>query len=187
MHVILASRSPRRMELLRQIIPQFEVIPSDAPEILDPARPAAELAETNARAKAASVAQRFPEALVIGADTLVFLDDVVFGKPANLAEAERMLETLSGRTHQVVTGICLVEAALGREKAFSVITDVTFRKLSRREIGAYLRSIDPLDKAGAYAIQQNGDWIVEGTSGSYSNVVGLPLERLETELQEWPG
>jgi septum formation protein len=182
---ILASASPRRTELLNQLLPQFRVVPSDAEEFHDDQLTARELAQANAHRKARAVAKNFPDALVLGADTLVYLGIRVFGKPGSLAEARRMLQQLQGHTHQVVTGVCLVHWQSGRQKVFAEFTDVRFKVLSSDQIDAYLASIDPLDKAGGYAIQVSGETIVDQVSGSYSNVVGLPLERLREELAEW--
>jgi septum formation protein len=111
------------------------------------------------------------------------LDDECFGKPASLAEARRMLGRLSGRTHQVTTACGLVCGH--RKKVFSVTTRVTFRELSAKQINAYLRAVPVLDKAGAYAVQEKGEWIVESLHGSFTNVVGLPVERLRRELAAW--
>jgi septum formation protein len=163
----------------------FEVVPSEAPEILHEGLTATELSQINAFRKAKAVANKLPGAIVLGADTLVFLDDVVLGKPANLSEAYAMLGRLQGRTHHVVTGICLLLLGQRRRKVFSVHTAVTFRPLGAVEITNYLAQINPLDKAGAYAIQEHGDWIVAGIEGSYTNVVGLPLEALLAELSAW--
>lgn len=183
--VILASASPRRVELLRELRLKFKIVPSDASEIHDEQLTAIELCQLNASRKARAVAKRFPDSLVLGADTLVYLDTTLFGKPANLAEAVRMLKQLQGRTHQVVTGVCLVQLERGRQRVLAESTQVKFRLLSARQIRDYLARINPLDKAGAYAIQEHGDKIVESVSGSFSNVVGLPLERLREELARW--
>jgi septum formation protein len=183
--LILASASPRRAELLRQLEVMFEVIPSEATEILDNNLSPLELCQLNAHRKARSVAKKIPDALVLGADTLVFLGNDILGKPANRAEAERMLSALQGCTHQVVTGVSLIHLRGHRERLFAVSTDVTFHSLTTAQIRDYLAKTSPLDKAGAYAIQEHGGEIVAGISGSYSNVVGLPLERLKTELAAW--
>jgi septum formation protein len=183
--LILASASPRRAELLRQLMPDFQIIPSAAAEILDEHWSPFEICQLNAHRKARMVARKHPDALVLGADTLVFLDGEIMGKPASLGEAERMLTRLQGRTHQVVTGISLIHLRVHREKIFAVSTDVTFHPLDARQIRAYLARVNPLDKAGAYAIQEHGDLIVAEISGSYSNVVGLPVERLREEIQSW--
>jgi septum formation protein len=183
--LILASASPRRAELLRQLNLQFEVVPGDVPEVFDEQLSPRELCQLNAHRKARAVARKIPDALVIGADTLVFLGREIFGKPANLAEAKSMLAKLQGRTHQVVTGVSLIHLRAHRERIFAVSTDVTFRPLSAEQISGYLSRMNPLDKAGAYAIQEHGDKIVAKISGSYSNVVGLPVEELREELASW--
>jgi len=183
--LILASASPRRAELLRQLNLGFQVVPSDAAEIFDEQLSPWELCQLNARRKARVVAKKHPDALVLGADTLVFLDNVVLGKPADRADAKRMLTRLQGQTHQVVTGISLIHLRAHRERTFAVSTDVTFRPLSAGQIDDYLSKMNPLDKAGAYAIQQHGDLIVSEISGSFSNVVGLPIEEVGEALKVW--
>lgn len=183
--LILASASPRRSELVRRLNLEFQVIASNAPEVLHEQLTASELAQINAYRKARSVSKRFPDYLVIGADTVVSLAGTLFGKPANLAEAQRMLQELQGNTHQVVTGVSLIHLRRRRERLFAEITDVTFRSLTAEQIDRYLSSINPLDKAGAYAIQEGGDAFVQDVAGSYFNVVGLPLERLKIELERW--
>lgn len=183
--LILASASPRRAELLRQLKLKFEIVPSEAPEVFDDYLSPLEICQLNAHRKARAVAKKIPDALVIGADTLVFLGLKIFGKPRDLAEAKEMLGQLQGRTHQVVTGVSLIHLRAHRERIFAVSTDVTFRPLSAEQISDYLLKINPLDKAGAYAIQEHGDKIVAEISGSYSNVVGLPVEKLNEELNLW--
>ena len=183
--LILASSSPRRAELLRQLGLEFKIVASDVPEIVHEHLTAREVAQINAYRKARSVAKKIPDSLVLGADTLVHFDGTILGKPANLEEAYLMLEQLKGRTHQVVTAICLLHLRGHRQKIFSVSTAVTFRPLDAVKIRRYLARVNPLDKAGAYAIQEEGDEIVEKISGSYTNVVGLPLERLRQELTSW--
>jgi septum formation protein len=183
--VILASSSPRRSELLRVMGVEFSVIPSDAHEIHNEYLTATEISQINAYRKARAVAKKFPDALVLGADTLVYLDTTVFGKPVNIEEAYRMLKQLQGQTHQVVTGVCLIHLRGHRQKIFAELTDVRFRTLTFEDIQDYMGRINPLDKAGAYAIQEHGHKIVENISGSFSNVVGLPMERLRTEFAAW--
>ncbi len=183
--LILASASPRRAELLRQLKLKFEVDASDATEVFDEHLSPLELCQLNAHRKARAVAKKIPDALVLGADTLVFLEREIFGKPRNLAEAKQMLAQLQGRTHQVVTGVCLMHLRAHRERIFAVSTDVTFHPLNAEQISDYLSKINPLDKAGAYAIQEHGDKIVAEISGSFSNVVGLPLDELGAELAVW--
>ena len=183
--LILASASPRRAELLRLLKLNFRIIPSAAPEILDEQLSPFEVCQLNARRKARAVAKKNPDSLVLGADTLVFLDGEIMGKPANPADAERMLTRLQSRTHQVVTGISLIHLRAHRERIFAVSTDVMFHPLDAGQIRDYLAKVHPLDKAGAYAIQEHGDLIISEISGSYSNVVGLPVERLKGEIQSW--
>jgi septum formation protein len=183
--VILASASPRRRELLRQAVSEFEVVVSDAPEMHDEQLTAREVSQINAYRKARAVAKKFPDSLVLGADTLVYLGTRLFGKPTNMEDAFAMLEQLRGKTHEVVTGVCLMHLRQHRERVFQVSTLVTFRPLDEADIRRYLARVNPLDKAGAYAIQEEGDLIVESVLGSYTNVVGLPVERLREELQEW--
>jgi septum formation protein len=183
--LILASASPRRAELLRQLNLDFQVVPGDAAEILDDQLSPLELCQLNAHRKARIVAKKRPDALVLGADTLVFLGDEIMGKPADVAEARRMLARLQGQTHQVVTGVSLIHLRAYRERTFAVSTDVMFRPLTAEQINDYLSKMNPLDKAGAYAIQEHGDTIVSKISGSFSNVVGLPMEKLNEEIQAW--
>jgi septum formation protein len=183
--LILASASPRRAELLRQLELEFKVLPGDATEVFDEQLSPLEVCQLNAHRKARAVAKKIPDALVLGADTLVFLEREIFGKPSNPGEAEQMLAKLQGRTHQVVTGVSLIHLRARRERIFAVSTDVTFHPLDEKQIRNYLSKINPLDKAGAYAIQEHGELIVAEISGSYSNVVGLPLEKLRAELSAW--
>jgi len=183
--IILASVSPRRAELLQQLDVKFQVLPSDATELSDDHLSPFEICQLNAHRKARAVAKKNPDALVLGADTLVFLGREILGKPASLAEARTMLGKLQGKTHQVVTGVSLIHLRVHRESIFAVSTDVRFRALTAEQIRHYLAQMNPLDKAGAYAIQEHGDLIIEEISGSFSNVVGLPLERLEAEFHQW--
>jgi septum formation protein len=180
--IILASASPRRAELLRELDMPFEIVPSDAEEVHNEVLTATEVAQINAYRKARSVAKRAPDSLVIGMDTLVALGTRLFGKPASMSDAERMLGELQGRTHHVVTGVCLLFLRRHRQRVFADRTEVTFRELGLEQIRRYLGKIHPLDKAGGYAIQDHGELIVERIDGSFSNVVGLPLERLREEL-----
>jgi len=185
--LILASASPRRSQLLRQLGLEFQIVPSSATEIHTEQLTVGELAQINAYRKARVVSKKFPDALVVGVDTLVCLDHKIFGKPTNLADAQRMLEILQNQTHQVVTGVCLIRLRAHRQKLFTDQTDVTFRPLTSEQIRHYHGQVNPLDKAGAYGIQENGGALVERISGSFTNVVGLPLERLEYELAIFNG
>jgi len=180
--VILASSSPRRSELLTSMDIEFEIVPSHAEESMDGGDFIPDLCEANARGKAEPIAELHPECLVIAADTLVYLEDELFGKPTHVDDAARMLTRLQGRTHQVATGVSLIYHNDEINKAFSVITNVTFLPLGKGQIDEYLAGIDPLDKAGGYAIQQDKHKIIKRVSGSVSNVVGLPVERLKEEL-----
>ena len=183
--LVLASASPRRAELLRDLSLEFKVLPADVAEIHHEQLTARELCQLNAYRKARFVAKQVPDALVLGADTLVWLDSALFGKPATLEEAYQMLRRLQGRTHEVVTGICLLHLRNHRQAIFAESTAVSFRSLDDAGIRQYLSRVNPLDKAGAYAIQEEGDLIVEKIAGSYTNVIGLPLERLAAELEAW--
>ena len=173
MRIVLASGSPRRRELLAAAGLSFDVIPSPAEEIHDAALGMAGLCEENARLKA--VAVPVPGAVVIAADTLVFIDGEPLGKPRDIVQAHRMLRRLSGRTHQVCTGVCVVDAE-GKAKTFHAVTDVVFRELDEAGISEYLALTSPLDKAGAYGIQDRGELIIERISGGYDNVMGLPVD-----------
>jgi len=183
--LILASASPRRAELLRQLGVEFEVVASAAAELHHEQLTALEVSQINAYRKARAVAKKLPDRLVLGADTLVVLETRLFGKPSTLEQAYQMLEELQGRTHHVVTAICLMHLRDHRQRISAERTAVTFRALDASKIRRYLNRVNPLDKAGAYAIQEDGDLIVEKVSGSYTNVVGLPVERLTEELKEW--
>jgi septum formation protein len=183
--IVLASASPRRAELLRQMGVEFKVVESEVAEIHHEQLTAFEVSQINAYRKARSVAKKLPDMLVLGADTLVYLDTRFFGKPATLEEAYQMLEELQGRTHQVVTAMCLLHLREHRQRISAERTAVTFRALDATKIRRYLNHVNPLDKAGGYGIQEDGDSIIENISGSYTNVVGLPVERLTAELQAW--
>ena len=183
--LILASASPRRAELLRLLKVDFQVVPGQVEEVAHEHLSPLEVCQLNAHRKAFAVAKKIPDALVLGADTLVFLDNEIMGKPRNLAEARRMLARLQGRHHQVVTGVSLMHLRKHQERIFAASTDVLFHPLDAAQIKEYVAKVHTLDKAGAYAIQECGEIIVSEMSGSYSNVVGLPLELLRDELQTW--
>lgn len=178
--VVLASASPRRRELLGALVDAFEVEPSSIEEVL--AGDAIEEARRLANAKAVEVAGRHPDAVVIGSDTVVFDDGRSYGKPADGADAARMLRALRGREHQVATAVALV--APGEETAAACsVARVQLRALSDAEVEAYVASGVPLDKAGAYAIQHDELPVVEAMEGCYCAVVGLPLWRLRGLLE----
>ena len=183
--LLLASTSPRRSELLRQMGVEFTVIRNEVPEVAPEHLSPAETAQINAYRKAHATAKKFPDRIVLGADTVVSLGTEVFGKPIDQADSERMLVKLQGRTHQVITGVCLIHQRAHRQRLFFVATAVTFRKLHLGQIRRYLAKIFPFDKAGGYAIQEEGDQIVKHIHGSFTNVIGLPVERLRKELAAW--
>lgn len=179
--VILASASPRRHELLARAGVRFEVMHSPAEEIHDASIDPERLCEMNATLKAEAIASTRPEAVVIGADTLVFIDGEPLGKPADHDEARAMLRRLAGRVHKVCTGVCVVFPDGGRE-IFHDTTAVTFHPLEDADIENYLSLANPLDKAGAYGIQEHGERIVAGIVGSFENVMGLPVEKVVAVL-----
>ncbi|HIE41958.1 MAG TPA: septum formation protein Maf [Nitrospinaceae bacterium] len=178
--LILASQSPRRLELLRQITDQFEVVPSSVEEKLDPGLRPEENAKLLARAKAESVAKNYPDSWVIGADTLVALHQEILEKPVDAPDALRMLSRLSGKEHRVMTGICVVSPGKTLDK--SVTSKVRFKSLTAEEISNYVLTGEPMDKAGAYAIQGKGSFMVRDFSGSKSNIIGLPIDELKILL-----
>ena len=183
MPIVLASASPRRRRLLERAGVVFEVIVSPAEEIHDASLAPDVLCELNATLKAAAVAAMRPDATVIGSDTLVFIEGEPLGKPADLDEAHGMLRRLSGRTHQVCTGVCMVFPD-GTRKVFHETTDVTFLPLDDEAIRTYFSLVNPLDKAGAYGIQKHGARIIAGINGSFDNVIGLPVARVIAALGE---
>lgn len=183
--LILASKSPRRRCLLEKAGLKFTVIPSNVDESAAIQSDPETYAKKLAQAKAKDIANRHPDSWIIGADTVVFIDGSILGKPATRAQARGMLERLSAATHQVHTGYCICRKATGRSILECVTTDVRFKKLSGMEIDWYIRSGEPFDKAGAYAIQGLGSFLVKGINGSYTNVVGLPVcEVLECLINE---
>ncbi len=183
--LLLASSSPRRRELLSEARVGFEVVSPDAPESESTALSIRELTTLNATRKARAVAQREPDAVVLAADTLVALDGRVIGKPADLNDAIAILRRLSGREHQVCTSVFVCRAAARKTKSFHVLSHVQFRSLNDAEIASYLAKINPLDKAGAYAAQGHGREIIARIRGSYTNVVGLPMDETLAALREF--
>ena len=178
--LILASSSPRRERLMREAGFEFEIIVTDAQEISEKFMIPWDLTVQNAKIKANPVAQANPNKVVIGADTVVSLDNEIFGKPSDMEEAAKMLARLSGRTHIVTTGVCIFQKE--KNENFYINTEVTFKTVSDADINKYLEVINPLDKAGAYAAQDHGELIIEKYSGSYTNVVGLPISELKETL-----
>ena len=184
--LVLASRSPRRRELLVAAgAKDVKIAASDVEESADASQGLAALVLSNARAKATDIAAQFPKSIVLGADTLVWLDGAALGKPSGLGEARQMLARLSGRVHEVCTGVHLVRIEPHLQIEFHETTRVRFRPLDAAAINAYLDKVDVLDKAGAYALQEHGDLIIESVEGSRSNVVGLPVERTLAALRRF--
>jgi septum formation protein len=179
--VILASKSPRRVELLKEVIPDFQVIPSSAQEIFQPGLTPKDNAIAVAGVKALDVAQYHPSHFVIGADTIVVLGDEIIGKPKDADDACNILKRLSGKQHQVITGVVVVHSSFVQDAG---VSDVNIRVLNEEEITRYVETGEPMDKAGAYAIQGKGAFMVDSYSGSYSNIVGLPLDIVRTLLAE---
>ena len=184
--LVLASRSPRRIHLLRQIGLKADVIPADTKEEIDPALSPAENAAALALQKAQDVGREVEDAIVVAADTIVEINGTLLGKPADHEEAVRMLRMLSGRTHTVYTGIAILDKPSNRYRTDVEITLVTFRVLPQEEIEEYVAGGSPMDKAGAYGIQDDyGAVFVTRIEGCFYNVMGFPLSRLYLSLQEF--
>lgn len=181
--LVLASTSPRRKELLEEEGYRFRIVSSPAEELHDASIPLDELCEQNAELKAAAVAVHHPDAVVLGADTLVWIDGEPLGKPKSMDEARAMLRCLSGHAHTVCTGVCLI-GPQGTSR-FHVNTEVVFRTLSDEEIDAYFALVNPLDKAGSYAVQEHGERVVAEVRGDFTNVIGLPVIRVAEELAKF--
>tara|TARA_B110000305_G_scaffold227828_1_gene276903 strand:+ start:1036 stop:1638 length:603 start_codon:yes stop_codon:yes gene_type:complete len=181
---ILGSGSPRRRELLGEIVNDFTVVISDSEEMESHPGGPLLLVQENARLKAKAVAQLRPRSWVLGADTLVAMGEMVMGKPKDLDEAFNMLRSLSGKTHEVSTGLCLVHVESNYEETRVETSLVTFKDINNKIIDEYFEHVNPLDKAGGYAIQTRSDLIIEKFIGSHSNVIGLPVEMLSEWLSE---
>ncbi len=181
--LILASGSPRRRELLARMGYTFETCSPDVDEHV--AGHARDIVLTLAQRKAQAAARQYADGVIIASDTLVSLDGVPLGKPANAEEARRMLTALSGRQHEVFTGVCVLDAKTGRCETRSVRTGVTFRALGPEEIEAYIATGEPMDKAGAYAIQGGAGRFVEALDGPFDNVVGFPTETVREMLEHF--
>ena len=183
--LLLASNSPRRRELLSEAGFDFATFSPDVEERFDVDLTLRELTMFNASRKALAAARAHPKKVVLAADTLVAIDDHVLGKPGNKSEAIAMLERLSGRAHEVCTSVFICELARARSTSFCEISRVYFRKLNRAQIESYFKRVNPLDKAGGYAAQGFGKQIIEKIDGSYTNVVGLPMEKTIPALEEF--
>ena len=183
--IVLASASPRRRQLLAEHGYQFTVVPADIEEVTPPYLTPREIALWNARAKARTIAERKPDEIVLGVDTLVAFEDRIFGKPRDFDEAFAMVSELNGRSHEVFSGVCLIRTATREEQNFTEVTRVHFRRLNAAQLRAYLARIGPLDKAGAYAAQDDRGEIIDHVEGSFTNVIGLPMETLVEVLNRF--
>ena len=181
--LILASASPRRSELLRNAGFEFEISPADVDESSRTREKPKAFAERLAREKARAVRRKFRREFVLGADTVVVVKRKILGKPRDAKDAARMLRLLSGRAHEVITGVCVI-AADGREDTRSEVTRVFFDRMSKKEIAAYVATGEPMDKAGAYGIQGMASRWIPKISGDYFNVVGLPVALVRKMLKE---
>lgn len=181
---ILASKSPRRAELLRRCLTDFSIVCADTEELTD-ADILENLPQCNALKKAGAVSLIHPEAWVLGADTMIIFDDKAIGKPADMAQAAEFLREFSGKTHKVITGMALLCREENISEVWSETSEVRFKKLSRQVIGEYLDKVPVLDKAGAYAIQEYGSMIVESFTGELENIVGMPLVKLRCLLKKY--
>ena len=183
--IILASASPRRKEILERTGLKFMVDASDYEEDLSMRMPARRLARFLSCEKAKAVAKRYKNAIIIAADTIIYFEDKVFGKPHNVRDAKRMLNILNGKHHSVITGFTIMDSRERLSISRSVVTKVYFNKITRKWIEEYVRTGEPLDKAGAYAIQGLGAAIVKKIEGDYNNVVGLPVDALMKALRKF--
>ncbi len=185
--IILASASARRQELLRQIGVQFDLVASNSNEDYDPMLLPWQIAQALAERKCAAVAVRYPDAFVIAADTIVVLDEEILGKPGSAEKAKEMLRKLSNRKHQVITGLAVEWRVKKIRETLSITTEVVFTSLSHEQVEKYVSTGEPLDKAGAYAVQGLGATLVQSIQGSHSNIVGLPLFELGEVLRRHLG
>jgi septum formation protein len=183
--LILASASPRRRDLLQREGYEFTVLPAAVEEVTPAHLTPAEITLFNARAKAHAIAREQPHALVLGVDTLVAFEGELFGKPRDLTHAFEMISRLNGRVHEVWSGVWLVRHDARRETGFNEVTRVRFRHLSDDQLRAYLARIGPLDKAGAYAAQDDEGELIECYEGCFENVVGLPMKSLAWALRRF--
>ena len=177
--IVLASKSPRRQDILRDIGVCFEVMPSDAEETHHEHHTPEQIVIDNAQAKAVEVAEKCADSFVLGADTIVYIDNMILTKPSNIDEARQHLRLLSGNTHYVYTGCVLIDTSSSVIQTGSAVTAVTFCSLTDRQIDVYIDKVHPYDKAGGYAIQGAGALVVEGINGCFFNVMGLPVRLVE--------
>lgn len=183
MKYILASASPRRKELLKYILPEFECIPADIEEVFPENLSVFDAPEYLAKIKAESLSRKYPDRIIIGSDTAVIINQTMLGKPKDRFDAEKMLKMLSGKTHAVVTGCAIIYG--NKKYTFSEKTDVEFYELTDEEISDYISSGEPMDKAGAYGIQELGSRLVKKINGDFFTVMGLPVASLHRKLKSF--
>ena len=183
--IILASASPRRKELLSQIVNEFKIIPSEIDEesIIDKNMNVKEIPEFLSTKKAIDVLTKYKDDIIIAADTAIILNDKIYGKPSNIEEAFNMLKLFSNNTHQVITGVCV--ATKNKTISFSSINEVTFYNLTDQEIKEYLQLGEYTDKAGAYAIQGKGNLLIKNIKGDFNSIIGLPISELNRILKNF--
>lgn len=185
MKIILASKSPRRQQLLKEMKVRFEALPAEADEHNDSSAGPKSLVIHNARLKAEAVADLRPGNPVIGSDTTVFIDDQILNKPVDMDDARRMLKLLSGRTHTVYTAVSLIFRERNINESICITSDVTFYELDEGRINRYFQIVDPLDKAGSYGIQEGHELIIASYKGSFTNIMGLPVEATKELLEKF--
>ena len=184
--VVLASKSPRRKELLESIGISFIVDPSDIEEIIDPQLPLEQVPNHLSKLKANDVASRYKNAIIIGADTVVIIDNQILGKPSSKEHAKKMLISLSGKTHKVITGFTILDTKTKKQVSSSVTTLVSVKTLTEQEIDEYIKTGEPFDAAGGYRVQgKYGKELIEEVDGDLSNVIGFPIQDLKTELRRF--
>ena len=183
--IILASKSPRRAEILRMIGLDFKVAPSKIKEEINPNIEQNEIAIAISKAKAETISCKYPIDIIIGADTIVVLNGKIFGKPKDLHESKKMLKALSDNTHKVITGVTIINESMGFLKTFSEVTEVLVRKIPTKKIEYYITNFNTLDKAGSYGIQEWFSVWIEKINGCYYNVMGLPISKLYRYLAEF--
>ena len=182
--IILASKSPRRAEILKMIGINFKVIPSNIEEKINPKVKKNDIAINISKAKAEKISYKFPNDIIIGADTIVVLNEKIFGKPKDINESKKMLKTLSGNSHKVITGVSIMNKRLGILKSFSDTTEVLVQKIPMEKIDYYVNNFNTLDKAGSYGIQEWFSVWVKKINGCYYNVMGLPVSKFYRYLIE---
>lgn len=182
--LILASGSPRRKHLLETLGVRFKIVSADVEEMNDLPDPQ-HLVETNARLKTGWVAERYPAEWVLGSDTTVALGEEILNKPVDMEDARAMLRRMSGNTHTVYTAVCLMRKDAQQEELFTVTSEVRFKPFDDDLITAYFEVVNPLDKAGAYGIQEGKELIIDGWKGSFSNIMGLPVDEVKALLERY--